>query len=283
MPTDLPRVVLDHVERWPAAHVGIVVVGPEGLLAQHGDVDRRFALASVTKALVSSAVLMAVEEGALTLDDPAGPEGSTVRHLLAHASGLTPDGRSPMVAPGKRRIYSNSGFEILGETFATSTGIELGQYLRDGVLSPLEMTSTSVPGSVAHSAVSTAGDLGRWVVALMQSVEEAPGTIWHRTTIEQLSEIQFHDLAGVLPGYGPQSPNPWGLGFEIRGDKSPHWTGRHNSPRTFGHFGRSGTFVWIDPDVSLGLVALGDVDFGDWAIDLWPALADAVLSSFGGV
>ena len=58
---------------------------------------------------------------------------------------------------------------------------------------------------------------------------------------------QFPDLAGIVPGVGRFDPCPWGLGFEIRGRKSPHWTGRTNSPATFGHFGGAGTMMWVDP------------------------------------
>lgn len=283
MTHDLPRRVLEEVALWPATHVGMSIVGPEGVLAEFGDTARRFPLASVTKPLAASAVLLAAEEGELSLDDPAGPEGSTVRHLLAHASGLTPDGRGTIAAPGTRRIYSNSGFDVLAEAFRSATGTTLVDYLCERVVVPLEMTATAIPGSVAQSAVSTVADLARWTIALMRSVEEAHATVWHRKTIEELSSVQFDGIDGVLPGFGPQKPNDWGLGFEIRGAKSPHWTGHHNSANTFGHFGRSGTFVWIDPDVSLGVVALGDVDFGRWAVEIWPRLSDAILAGFANL
>ena len=73
-------------------------------------------------------------------------------------------------------------------------------------------------------------------------------------------------------------PNDWGLGFELRDAKSPHWTGTRNSPRTFGHFGGSGSFLWIDPERGLGLACLCDLDFGSWALQAWPQLSDAVLA-----
>jgi CubicO group peptidase (beta-lactamase class C family) len=81
-----------------------------------------------------------------------------------------------------------------------------------------------------------------------------------------------------VPGYGAQDPNDWGLGVEIRGHKTPHWTGTANSPGTYGHFGQSGTMAWVDPVANVGLVALTDRDFGPWAKDAWPALSDAVLA-----
>lgn len=261
------------IERWPADHVAVAAVGPDGVLSTTGDLSHRFALASVTKPLVATAVLVAVEEGAIALDDPCGPEGSTVRHLLAHASGLSPDGDAVLAAPGTRRIYSNRGFEVVGEHLTAVSGIALPEYLRDGVCEPLGMTSTTLDGPAGFGATSTVADLAAWVGSML-----SPGLVLHPTTVEAATDAQFPDLAGALPGYGTQDPNPWGLGLEIRGDKRPHWTGRRNSPATYGHFGRSGTFVWIDPVARLGLVALGDRDFGPWAIDLWPALSDAVLA-----
>ena len=89
--------------------------------------------------------------------------------------------------------------------------------------------------------------------------------------------VQFPGLAGVLPGFGTQRPNDWGLGFELRDGKSPHWTGSDNSPRTFGHFGQSGTFLWVDPEADIALIVLTDRDFGDWTHELWPAISDGVL------
>src|SRR5690606_16965704 len=76
---------LSVVADWPVDNVSAAVVGPDGALAVHGDESRVYRLASVTKPLVAVAALLAVEEEAITLDEPAGPEGSTVRHLLAHA------------------------------------------------------------------------------------------------------------------------------------------------------------------------------------------------------
>ena len=99
-------------------------------------------------------------------------------------------------------------------------------------------------------------------------------------TLAEAASTQFPGLAGVLPGWGRMDPNDWGLGFEIRDSKSPHWTGSANSPRTYGHFGRSGTFLWVDPVARLGLVVLTDTEFEQWAKDAWPPLADAVLQNF---
>ncbi|HYH32333.1 MAG TPA: serine hydrolase domain-containing protein, partial [Pseudonocardia sp.] len=100
---------------WPVGHAAAAVVGPEGLRASAGETERAFALASVTKPLAAYAVLVAVEEGAVEWDTPAGPEGSTVRHLAAHTSGLSFSDGTVQAQPATRRIYSNVGFEVLGE------------------------------------------------------------------------------------------------------------------------------------------------------------------------
>ena len=263
------------IDLWPALHTAAVVVGPEGVRAERGDGDRRFPLASVTKPLVAYAVLVAVEEGSLGLDDDAGPPGSTVRHLLAHASGLDVDRPEPVAPPATRRIYSNAGFEVLGEALRAATGIAVADYLEEAVFRPLGMELTSLDGSPAHGAVGSAPDLGRFVGELLRP------TLVHASTVEAMRSVAFPGLAGVLPGYGHMAPNDWGLGVERRSRKQPHWTGRANSPETFGHFGRTGTFLWVDPVADLALVALADRDFGPWAVDAWPRLADAVLGDPG--
>jgi CubicO group peptidase (beta-lactamase class C family) len=263
------------VGTWPVGAAAAAVVGPDGVLEAYGEQDRRFPLASVTKPLVGLATMIAVEEGALGLDDPAGPPGSTVRHLLSHASGLPMDSRAPIVRPGARRIYSNAGFEVLGDVLARATGIAVADYLRQALCEPLGLRGTELTGSPAADAVGTAGDLAAVATELL-----VPSRLLHASTVAQLSAVQFPGLIGVVPGYGRQPVNDWGLGVEIRDAKSPHWTGTGNSPATFGHFGRAGTFLWVDPVARLGLVVLTDTEFEQWAKDAWPPLADAVLAAY---
>jgi CubicO group peptidase (beta-lactamase class C family) len=265
------------IDTWPVPAAAAAVVRADGTVAgAHGPTDRRFPLASVTKPLAAYAVLVAHEEGAVDLGDPAGPEGSTVRHLLAHTSGYAFDKRRVMAAPGTRRIYSNTGFEVLGDLVAAATDIPFGDYLRQAVLEPLGMASTDLTGSPAKDAVSTVGDLARFAAEI-----QAPRLLDPRTLAEATAVVH-PGLTGVLPGYGRQRPNDWGLGFEIRDSKSPHWTGSSSSPRTFGHFGRSGTFLWVDPDAGAACVVLTDRPFGPWAVEAWPPFTDAVLAELTG-
>lgn len=263
---------LSAIDDWPVPHAAACVIDLDGVRWTTGDLDRPFPLASVTKPLVATAALLAVEERSLDLDQAAGPEGSTVAHLLSHASGLGLDGRT-LAEPGRRRIYSNTGFEVLGETMETATGMSVASYLAEGVLGPLGMRSTALEGSPAHGATSTAADLTRWAAELLAPRLLAPATV------ERARTVAFPGLDGLVPGFGKQSPNDWGLGFEVKGTKSPHWTAPDGNPATFGHFGRSGTFVWLDPDQGRALVVLTDEEFEAWAIRLWPLLSQAVVDA----
>ncbi|MFG2296946.1 serine hydrolase domain-containing protein [Streptomyces sp. NPDC048603] len=265
------------IESWPVPTAAAAVVRADGTVAgTHGPVHHRFPLASVTKPLAAYAALVACEEGAVELDEPAGPEGSTVRHLLAHTSGLAFDEHRSMAPAGTRRLYSNAGFEVLGDHIAKATGIPFAEYLHQAVFEPLGMTSSSLDGSPAKDGVSTVADLVRFAAEL-----QAPRLLDPRTVAEAITVVH-PGLKGVLPGYGHQSPNDWGLGMEIRDGKSPHWTGASSSPRTFGHFGQSGTFLWVDPDARAACVALTDRAFGPWAVEAWPPFTDAVLAELAG-
>ena len=103
---------LEQVASWPAtAAAGFA--SATGLMEKAGPTDQPFRWASVTKLLVALAALDGVQRGLLDLDEPAGPPGSTIRHLLAHASGLAFDSDAILGRPGARRIYSNRGIEIV--------------------------------------------------------------------------------------------------------------------------------------------------------------------------
>ena len=258
------------VEGWPAEHVAVGLVSAQGLVAVHGDPGREFRWASVTKPVTAVACLVAAEEGAIDLDAAAGPRGSTFRHLLAHASGLPLGGGSPIARPGERRIYSDHGFDVLGAALAEHAEMPFADYLREAVIDPLGLRARydGRPGSGVYGSLDDLLALGRELLA---------PTLVAPETLAEATSVQFPGLVGVLPGFGRQEPNDWGLGFELRDAKSPHWTGARNSPRTFGHFGRSGTFLWVDPDAGVALACLTDRDFGDWAAEAWPRLADAVL------
>ena len=246
------------------------VTRTDGTVATHGPVDEVLPLASVTKPLAALAVLVAVDHGRIDLSDDVD-DGRTVRHLLAHASGLPPEEGGPTTAPGKRRIYSNWGFELLGEHVEQAVRRPFSEWLRTQVLVPLRMHDTSLDGSPAKDGRGTVNDLLRLGRELL-----AP-TLLDPELAQELRTPQWPELDGVLPGYGRQEPNPWGLGFEVRDGKDPHWTHADLPATTFGHFGQSGSFLWVAPDEGCAAAFLCDQRFGQWAVDGWPAVTAAQL------
>jgi CubicO group peptidase (beta-lactamase class C family) len=268
--TSRPVDALRQIDEWGAETAAAGVVSNGEVVATHGPRDAVVRWASVTKLVTATAALIAAEEGTIDLDEPAGPEGSTVRHLLAHASGLPFEPGAPTSRPERRRIYSNVGFEALAEHIAAAAGMPFERYLADGVLRPLGMRA-ELRGSPAADLYGDLDDLLRFAAELQRPTLIAPETLDEATT------VQFPGLVGVVPDVGRFDPNDWGLGFELKDAKSPHWTGSRNSPRTFGHFGGSGTFLWVDPDAGIALGCLTDREFGRWSLEAWTRLSDAML------
>jgi len=273
--TDLED-VLATIDTWGADHAAAVVIGPAGVLAGRGEAAHRFRWASVTKLATAWCVLIAADRGLLDLDEDAGPPGSTVRHLLAHASGLPFEGQTSLAEPGTRRIYSNPGFDGLGALVAERDGRPFEAVLRDWVLTPLGMGDTRLEERPSQGLHGPIGDLAALAAELFRPTLVTPATARAATT------VAFAGLVGVVPGVGRFDPCDWGLGPELHDRKVPHWMGEGTSAATFGHFGGSGTFVWIDPVAELGLVVLTDREFGPWALEAWPAFSDAVLVAGGG-
>ncbi len=264
------------IDTWGADHAAVVVLGPAGVVTGRGDAGHRFRWASVTKLATAWAVLIAAERGLIDLDEAAGPPGATVRHLLAHASGLPFEGVASLAPPGTRRIYSNPGFDALGELVGERGGRPFEAVLDEWVLAPLGMDDTRLEERPSQGLHGPVGDLAALASELFR-----PTLIAHETA-RAAASVAFPGLVGVVPGVGRFDPCDWGLGPELHDGKSPHWMGDGNSPDTFGHFGGAGTFLWIDPAADLGLVALTDREFGPWALDAWPPFSDAVLAASAG-
>lgn len=268
--------------RWPVDNVATAVVIDGQTVATHGPIDRSFRLASISKTITAWAVLIAVEEGIIGLDTVVAPDvnGASLRHLLAHAGGYGFDGPDPVAPIEQKRIYSNTGIEVAADAVARASDMAFGEYLRLGVLDPLAMSATELRGSPAHAMWSTVEDVAAFMSEVM-----AP-TLVSAGMGAAAVRPHFASLGGIVPGVGRFETCPWGMGFEVRGDKSPHWTGNHNSTATFGHYGGAGTLMWIDPDCvpghSVGLVALTDRPFTEWSVQalrVWPELSDAVVDA----
>jgi CubicO group peptidase (beta-lactamase class C family) len=254
------------VDDWPSEHAAAAVVYPDGTVATHGDVEVPLRWASITKLATAVAALVAVEEGIVDLEDAAGPPGSTLRHLLSHASGLPFDATEPIAAPGTRRIYSNTGIEAAAERVGTAAGMPFAEYFESVWGFPLG-------GSPAYGVtlpLTTLLELARELMRPRRIAAETRG---------EMVTVQFPGLNGVVPGIGRFDPNDWGIGPELKDGKHPHWTGTLTSSATYGHFGGGGGFLWIDPEAGIALCALTDLEFGAWAMEAWPRLSDAVISA----
>ncbi len=279
--------VLAEVAEWPVPNVSACVVssrrGPVEILAHHGELDRVYRLASITKMVSAYAIAIAVEETVLDLDaalpvSAAGQAPITLRHLLSHAAGYPFEGDTAVAPVEASRIYSNTGIEIAAEWLALQSGMSFGEYLTEAVLIPLQMTSSQFSGSAAHGLSSTVTDLAKFASELLVPRLISP------VTLTEVTRTQYPDLDGIVPGMGRYTPCPWGLGMEIAGEKSPHWMGRERSPSTFGHFGGAGTMMWVDPEAHISLIALTDQSFDKWAATAtrqWAQLSDQVLAAVG--
>ena len=265
---------LSQIDAWDAPFATAGVTSVSRTLAARGDAQSAVRLASVSKPVSALATLVAAEEGVIDLDEPAGPPGSTVRHLLAHASGLPFHGTTPIAPPGRRRIYSNEGFGVLGNHVAARAEMPFADYVRGAVCEPLGLAldPEGHPGADMRACLDDVLALGRELLA--------PTLVAPETHAEMIT-VQFPGLDGVLPDFGRFSPMDWGLGVELKGDKQGHWSGALTSSATFGHFGGSGTFLWVDPTRGLACAALTTRAFGEWAKCAWPLLSDAVIREFG--
>jgi len=270
--TDLDH-VLAMIDSWGADHAAAAAVGPDGAIARHGDTERSFRWASVTKLVTALAVLSAVDDGLIDLDEAAGPPGSTVRHLLAHASGLSFEGTMSLAAAGTRRIYSNGGFDALGTLLAERAGSSYLDVVEARILAPLGMDGVTLDGGPSNGLRGTLTDLGAFARELLRP------RLVEMDTLALATSVAFPGLKGLLPGVGTFDPLDWGLGFELRDAKDPHWTGSRNSPATFGHLGGAGTFLWVDPTIDRALICLTDREFGPWALEVWPAFSDQGVAS----
>jgi CubicO group peptidase (beta-lactamase class C family) len=145
-------------------------------------VDSVFALASITKQFTAAAILLLVEEGKISLDDPvngflpdppAAWKDITLRQLLTHTAGLASMARGfqslqaawPMelstkdayasakkdpidFAPGEAWQYSDVGYFLLGMVIEKVSGKKYAEFLAERIFRPLGMKSTSVPDPI---------------------------------------------------------------------------------------------------------------------------------------
>jgi CubicO group peptidase (beta-lactamase class C family) len=151
-----------------------------------------FHMASITKPFVATAIMQLVERGMLDLDAPVVKylpyfrladdryNQITVRQMATHTSGM-PDvedyewdkpqyddgaleryvrsltNQKLLFPPGERVRYSNMAFEVLGDVVAKASGESFDDYVQRHILTPLQMTDSTLLLKQASPALLTWG------------------------------------------------------------------------------------------------------------------------------
>lgn len=215
---------------------------------------------------------------------------------------------TPLAAPPRARVtYSNVGYSLLAVVVEQLTGQPFAAALADLVLTPLEIEGylgsepprppAKLTGALGEHAgtelepynsafwrslalpygglVTTAGG----ALSLVRAFAGTPvGFLPPTLLAEAITDQTGGGLEGGLfePLLWPRCP--WGLGVELRGDKTPHWAPVEASPVSFGHSGASGCFAWTDPVTGVAWAILGTRTLGGWWRQ-WPAIGAAILKA----
>ncbi|HWI50697.1 MAG TPA: serine hydrolase domain-containing protein [Symbiobacteriaceae bacterium] len=319
-----------------------------GWAQYHPEQDRRpmaldtlFDLASLTKVMATlPCVLRLLDQGALRLADrlsdffPAfagdGKDGVCIRHLLTHTAGLQPwlplekeaGTRADLIArictaplqeqPGKKVIYSDLGFILLGELVTRLTGKPLDQFAREAVFAPLGLPETcfNPPSNLKERCAATEYReyLGRHQVGEVhdERATRFGGVAGHAGLFATAAEVAAYGQMWMRDGAGrtpadmpklltattvktatsdltPDLADARGLGWMLlRPGAQSMSCGTNFTPGAFGHTGFTGTSLWIDPARELVAVLLtNNVHFGrsDTTIRLRPRFHDAVAAA----
>lgn len=251
------------IESWPGSPSAIVFRLDGGLIervAEIGDLDDVRPWASVSKMAVALAMGVENDWDLHKFTEGVGPRGATIANLLSHSSGLGPEPGDPVVPIATKRVYSNYGYDFVVQAILGTNSPQ--NWLADRVFSPLGMATTRLEDRPAAGVSGSTNDLLRLGVGWLR-----PDGIARETRNRMISPY-LPDLDGIVPGFGRFTPNPWGIGPEIRGSKR-HWMGEW-PPESFGHFGQSGALILLNAQEHIGVVATSTVAFGPWAVALWP-------------
>jgi CubicO group peptidase (beta-lactamase class C family) len=278
------------------------------------DAATLFALASLTKPLVGAACMVALEEGLLELDAEIR-DGFTLRHVLSHCAGLPEAGlrwqEPPAYVPGTQRWYSNASYVLAAHLLEDASGMSCASYLQEAILAPLGMDASLglAGGDAARTArvwqpgrygddelfnsgrfrrdappqsggYASARAYGKLLSCLLAGGSASGTGLLAEETVDEFLAPQLGPLPGGVNGVGEWPDLCWGLGFDVRGAREPHWAGPSLGPRTASHFGASGTLAWLDPERGLGLVALANRgSYSGWWREPWATLGTAVTSA----
>jgi len=236
------------------------------------------------------------------------PAALRVRRIAAIYGDGVQDGFA--YPPGARVIYSDLGFILLGEAVARLAGVSLEMYLRQAVLEPLGLRTTTynplangfspeqiVPtefcawrrrrciGEVHdENSAGLSGVAGHAGLFSTAAEVAALGQLYlNRGVYNEMRLLQPETVAEmVCVQVGGNEDNPRGLGW-LRRSSGYSSSGRLFGPHSFGHTGFTGTSLWVDPDRELVVALLSNrVYYGRHPqpiMDFRPRLHDAVVMS----
>lgn len=223
---------------------------------------------------------------------------------LARACLVTPLERKP----GKRVGYSNVGIGLLAIVVERLTGRAFPAALHQLVLDPLGIEAylgEEPPRPVAkvgwerpaddHETELESFNSPFWqslalpwgglvttaagACSLVRAFAGTPSGFLPPAILAEAQENQTDRLPGGISFIKEWPHCPWGLGIEVRGDKSPHWTPKTASRASFGHVGSSGTQAWHDPERDVTWAIFGTWIFTDW----WQQMGEIGAAVLGSI
>jgi len=223
--------------------------------------------------------------------------------------------RTPILfEPGTRFSYQSAGMTMLMDIVQHVTDMSLAEFARREIFEPLGMNDTSfgvdwsksgrvsqvnVPsgsfqygeadavswnwnsrywwslGSPWGGMVSTQADLTRLLNMFLDGGSLVTRQILSPETVKVMTTDQVGTFLSIPEDV--RYNNPWGFGWALKSPFNPVF-GDLVSPRTFGHWGATGTVVWADPQTSLTCVVLTNQPF-DGIARLLGMFSNAVVGS----
>ncbi|MFQ3632006.1 serine hydrolase domain-containing protein [Roseiflexus sp.] len=235
------------------------------------------------------------------------PDAGTANELRTYVDA------NPIAPPGSKVEYSNVGYGLLGLIIEEVSRTPFATFMREHVIAPaglhdtwlappddlfpriVHVEGTLDPGSSterfnsvyarrqthpAGSVLSTARDVARFFQIFLDNGMCDGRAVLAPATARLMITNQTAGLRGGIEGFMTWNECAWGLGFDLRGNKHPHFSGEYTSPSTFGHTGVSGVFAWADPALDLVCVMLANRTlFSLWHASCWSRFSTAVTAS----
>ena len=304
------------------------------------DTSTVFRIASMTKSFTALAILQLRDAGKLSLDDPAEryvPELKslryptsdapkiTIRHLLSHAAGFPEDnpwGDQQLSAseadlsrmmragipfsngPGLAYEYSNFGFAILGRIVVNVSGMPYARYIRERVLLPLGMTSTTMEAATVPDArrahgyrlqdgrwleepplpdgsfgamggmLTSSADLSRWVALMLDAWPPRDGAehpVLKRSSLREMQQVWRMAPASAAYNAGTGALSMTGGGYAYGLRVSQNCLFNHIVAHSGGLPGFGSQMRWL-PEYGVGIIALGNLTYTSWGTPIDAAL-----------